>query len=161
MRFWIDTEFNGFEGDLISLALVAESGEMFYIVRNALDTMEVDPWVQENVIPHLGKNPEGFNIEWSDDITSKHILERYLKQFDGEIEIISDWPEDVAHFCKFMITGPGYMINTVNRMTFAIDRTLDVESEVPHNALYDAMANMEATLTREIENNRITWSENE
>ena len=159
MRLWIDTEFNGFEGELISLALVAESGDMFYIVRKAVDDMVITPWVLENVVPHLSKNPEGFDIQWSDDTTSKWVLERYLAQFNhGGIEIIADWPEDIAHFCHFMITGPGYMINTLNRMTFTIDRTIDGESEVPHNALYDAIANMEQTLSKEIESNRNTWS---
>lgn len=162
MRFWIDTEFNGFEGELISLALIAESGDIFYIVRKAVDEMEIVPWVMENVIPHLKKNPLGYEIVWSDDMTAKSILERYLSQFDGdEIEIIADWPEDIAHLCRFMITGPGYMIDSVDRITFTIDRTLDGESEVPHNALYDAIGNMQLTLSREIENAQRFWRDDE
>lgn len=150
MRLWIDTEFNGFEGELISIALVAESGDTFYIVRKAVEDMDIVPWVQENVIPHLLKNPLGFDLQMSDDTTAKHILEGYLKRCGDDIEIISDWPEDIAHLCQFMITGPGYMIDTVNKIKFTIDRTLDVESEVPHNALYDAIANMDETLNREM-----------
>jgi hypothetical protein len=42
-----------------------------------------------------------------------------------------------------MITGAGTMINTPNVMTFTIDRRLNGLSEVPHNALYDAIGNLQ------------------
>jgi hypothetical protein len=54
MRIWIDTEFNEFKGDLISMALVAEDGREWYQV-----TYCVYPgaWVAQHVMPILNKEP--------------------------------------------------------------------------------------------------------
>ena len=53
-KIYIDTEFNEFKGDLISLALVAETGEEFYEV---LECKNPGPWVAEHVMPILEKDP--------------------------------------------------------------------------------------------------------
>ena len=45
-----------------------------------------------------------------------------------------------------MIVGPGYMIDTPMIMSFVVDRSLETESLVPHNAYYDALANRNAWL---------------
>lgn len=51
MNLYIDCEFNGFGGQLISMALVAEDGTEFYEVVPLLE--EVTPWVAEHVMPVL------------------------------------------------------------------------------------------------------------
>lgn len=58
--FYLDTEFTALRQDarLISLALVAESGEAFYAELAGLDLARSEPWIRENVLPHcrwLGK----------------------------------------------------------------------------------------------------------
>jgi hypothetical protein len=50
MKIFLDTEFNGFQGDLISIGMVAEDGCIFYGVRNETQAMDIDPWVQENAL---------------------------------------------------------------------------------------------------------------
>ena len=144
MKIFLDTEFNGFGGDLISIGMVAEDGNMFYAVRNDICNMALDEWVLINVVPFLSNHPmlpEDDSIEWENDYIIKARLQDYLNTYD-DIEIIVDWPEDVQHLCKFMITGPGYMITTPKSMQFTIDRSIESVSEVPHNALYDAIANL-------------------
>ena len=56
MRYFLDTEFNGFGGALISLALVpeAEGAPPFYA---ALDCPEPTEWVAAHVLPVLGIAP--------------------------------------------------------------------------------------------------------
>jgi len=125
MKIFLDTEFNEFKGDLISLALVTEDGEEFYEV---LECPNPGPWVKENVLPILYKLPIAFS-----DFQTR--LQGFLMQFN-EVHIIADWPEDIKHFCESLITSPGNRLNTPP-LTMSVFR-FDATSELPHNALADA-----------------------
>ena len=128
MIFFIDTEFNSFKGELISMALVGEDGCEFYGVLNCANP---DPWVAQHVMPVLGKPPMM-------KVDMQRQLEYFLSAY-ASIHIIADWPEDIMHFCDFLITGPGQRINTP-ALSMEIRRDLDAVSAVPHNALEDAKA---------------------
>ncbi|MDX1532783.1 MAG: hypothetical protein R3230_01095 [Nitrosopumilaceae archaeon] len=149
MRVWIDTEFNGFQGDLISIGLIAEDGQYLYCVRHETQNMDIDPWVEEHVMPNLDKTLYNGGALWKDDFTIQYQLQKFLNSYDG-VEIIVDWPEDIKHLCDLMITGPGLMINTPP-MTFTLDRSIDGNSRIPHNAIFDALSNMEFCINREID----------
>jgi len=132
MKIWIDTEFNGHGGELISMALVAENGKEWYGVRD--HDYPIDPWVREHVIPFLGQDPDA-------DSTLHESLNQYLHGFDS-VHIIADWPADIAHFCRFLECKPGCRIGPLN-MTFEINSDLPdtaAFSAIPHNALEDARA---------------------
>ena len=126
MRLWIDCEFNSYKGQLMSLALVGE-GVQFYAVLPLPD--EIDPWVMKNVVPILGAKPAPIDEAQAE-------LETFLSAFDS-VHIVADWPEDIAHFCDFLITGPGQRIDTPP-LTMEVVR-IDAPSVVPHNALWDAI----------------------
>jgi hypothetical protein len=126
MKLWIDTEFNEFRGELISMALVDEFGVFFYEV---LPCENPGPWVAEHVMPILEKKPIRM------DQFQAH-LQSFLSQYNG-VHLIADWPEDIKHFCDALITGPGMRINTPP-LTMEIRRDLDCVSHLPHNALADA-----------------------
>jgi hypothetical protein len=128
MRIWIDTEFNEFKGDLISMALVAEDGREWYGVTYCDNPGE---WVAVNVMPILGQAPQSIEALQSS-------AARFLAQFDS-VHLVADWPEDIAHFCNFLITGPGYRLDTP-LLSMEIRRDLDAVSACPHNALEDARA---------------------
>lgn len=129
MRLFIDGEWNGFGGELISMALVAEDGREFY-AEFGCDNPE--PWVAENVIPKLSDG-HGFMRE---SIESAQVrLSLFLAQFDA-VHIVADWPEDIERFCRLLITGPGTRIDTPP-LTMEVVR-VDAPSENPHNALADA-----------------------
>lgn len=133
MNIWIDCEFNDFQGELISMALVDERGNEFY---EALWCAEPSKWVANHVMPVLGICP----------VSKQKFQERlaaYLAKYPA-IHIIADWPEDIAHFCESLITGPGYRLNTPP-LTMEILR-VDSVSELPHNALADARAFRKACL---------------
>src|SRR3546814_5579366 len=62
MRYFLDTEYNGFGGELISLALVPEHGDQEYYAVLPLPD-EIHPWVERNVVPYLGSVPPGHHAE--------------------------------------------------------------------------------------------------
>jgi hypothetical protein len=140
MRYFLDTEFNGFGGALISLALVPEFGdEEFYVSLPLPD--EIHPWVEQHVIPYLRFVPPALDYELSREHAAHH-LEVYLAS-DPDPVIVADWPDDLAHFCQILLTGPGEMIalnglrlELINGVGFSSA----VNSKVPHNALHDARA---------------------
>jgi hypothetical protein len=128
MNIYIDCEFNDFQGALISMALVAQDGREFYGVLLCADP---SPWVKEHVMSVLVELPIAYEHFQED-------LAEYLAQFE-RVNIIADWPEDIAHFCQALITGPGYRMSTPP-LTMEVRRDLDAVSKLPHNALEDARA---------------------
>ena len=150
MRIWIDTEFNGFNGEILSIALVAEDGDYLYEVFPRI-LEPVVPWVEQNVMPQIRQLPSGDELSiLTPKITIKHKISNFLMKYK-DIEIIADWPEDVKHLCDLLIVGPGLAVETPRKIKFTICRDLDTISSVPHHAYYDALANMESTISKEYE----------
>ena len=140
MRYFLDTEYNGIGGDLLSLALVPDDGEEIYLTI-ATDQPIVE-WVEKHVTPYLDSVPEQLSCPRLSRKDAAHALERYLRH-DEEAVIHADWPEDVAQFCNLMITGEGDMIE-LRHLTFRLlpmsNFSTAANSKVPHNALHDARA---------------------
>lgn len=141
MRYFLDTEFNGFGGALISVALVPEDGDQELYVSLPLPEA-IEPWVEQHVIPYLRLVPEGIDHEL-DRVEAADMVAAYLAG-DPDPVIIADWPEDLAHFCALLVTGPGQMtgvdfglrLELINAAGFSAA----ANSRVPHNALHDARA---------------------
>lgn len=125
---FLDCEFNSYKGELISMALVSANGHEWYEVIPCEDI--IDHWVADHVMPVLGKEPLKDKAELSKS------LALFLSQFD-QVNIIADWPEDIAYLCNAIVTGPGERIDTP-ALSFQIIR-IDAPSRVPHNALSDAI----------------------
>lgn len=140
MRYFLDTEYDGFGGPLISLALVPEDGsEEFYVV---LDHQPTDPWVIANVVPYLDHVPEGHRAPHLVRADASHALAQWLAH-DEAAEVVADWPEDLAHFANLLVTGPGRMHALgplVLRFVPLAGFSTAANSAVPHNALHDARA---------------------
>jgi hypothetical protein len=140
VRYFLDTEYNGIGGELLSLALVPDEGEELYLtLRNSAPLLE---WVERHVLPYLDSVPEQLSCPRLTRKDAAHALERYLRH-DEEPLIFADWPEDVAQFCNLMITGPGDMIDVRHVIFRVIPMTnfsTAANSRVPHNALHDARA---------------------
>jgi hypothetical protein len=134
MRYFLDVEFNGFGGQLISLALVPEDpgAASFY---EALACVEPTSWVTDHVLPVLQKLP----VARSEMIAK---LASYLRA-DPQPVVIADWPEDIAHMALLMITGPGWRLPSPRLIFELLDLPLfdsTALSSVPHNACHDAAA---------------------
>lgn len=148
MRYFLDTEFNGFGGELISLALVREDLESLYIVYDK-PMAPIEPWVAENVIPILYASIcptyQGKPVYIYDGIgqaTGASIIAAFLSTDENPV-IITDWPDDVKYMCEAIITGPGVMA-AINQLSFKIVRCYayptEVADAVQHNAWWDAVA---------------------
>jgi len=140
MRYFLDTEYNGVGGALLSLALVPDNGDELYLTFETPDLL-VD-WVERHVAPYLDSVPEQLSCPRLSRKDGAHALERYLRH-DEEPLIVADWPEDIAQFCNLMITGPGDMVE-VRHVAFRLiplsNFSTAANSKVPHNALHDARA---------------------
>lgn len=140
MRYFLDTEFNGSGGELISLALVPEYDDQEFYTSLPLPE-KIHSWVEMNVIPYLRHVPPGIDNEMS-RAEAAACIARYLEG-DPNPVIIADWPEDIALLCMLLLTGPGDMA-PVGRMRFELIPTpgfsTSANSRVPHNALHDARA---------------------
>lgn len=140
MKYYLDCEFDGWMGPLISMALVSESGAEFYWAINANEGWVKDEWVKANVLPLL--ECDGATRTQVNDLSGG--LERFLaRTSDGTAHIIVDWPDDVAYFCRAMIVGAGQRIDTPPLM-FEVNREDAYPTSLPgavqHNALWDARA---------------------
>lgn len=141
MKLFLDTEFNGWGGDLISMALVPAMGEPFYCVLD-YSAMPVVPWVRDNVLPVLFTGVYAEDAVAVSPSTFQSRLAAFLRrpEYRGGVEIIADWPDDVKHFCAALITGPGVCLSTPELRFTIADDLPKVESVHPHNALADAKA---------------------
>ena len=131
-RIFMDCEFNGFGGKLMSLALVPENASKRYFYRELEMNDQLEPWVRENVVPHMTMVPcsrSQFQQE----------LARYLWEI-GDCTIIADWPDDIRHFCESLMTGPGMCLTLFHKIGFYLDFGIKYESAIPHHALFDAAA---------------------
>lgn len=141
MRYFLDTEFNGYGGELISLGLVPEHGDQeFYVLLPLPETLH--PWVQRHVVPYLGAVPPGLDCGTKSRLEAAAELAGYLSQDDDPV-IIADWPDDIAYFCSLIVTGAGEMAPTGSlRFEFVSSPGFSTAaiSKVPHNALHDARA---------------------
>ncbi len=161
-KLFFDTEFTGLHQNttIISIGLVAETGQTFYAEFTDYDKTQINGWIQENVINKLvlteldnAAYPEEWRIN-ADKETVKEALEQWLKQFD-QVEIWSDClAYDWMLFCQIF----GHAFNVpknvfyipfdictvfkvkgidpdINREQFSgfIDQTMS-----KHNALHDA-----------------------
>lgn len=137
MLYFLDTEFNGFGGDLISLALVSEMGKELYIATPCAEPAE---WVKENVIPII--ECEGARPHYAQPDQFGRIVARFLAG-DRAAVIVADWPDDIRYLCQTFITGPGEMV-AIPQLQFQMLRVDSYPTELPgavqHNALWDARA---------------------
>jgi hypothetical protein len=138
LRYFLDTEYNGWGGALLSLALVPDDGEELYLTLDWDGALE--PWVERNVIPYLDTVPDGLVSPRLNRVDAARAVAHYLAG-DSEPIIVADWPEDIAQFSMLLLTGPGTMVE-VPPLSFQFVElsgfSTAANSKVPHNALHDA-----------------------
>lgn len=152
-RYYLDTEFNSFGGSLISLGIVRhdDPDDNLYLVVPMQDiermTFEegMDPWIVENILPHLYDGPKMTNIRVCSVHQWPQLLGEFIYRGDGPPQIFVDWPSDAMDFAKLLMTGPGRAVTMENQTHITILRHIDVyptslDGAVQHNAIWDAMA---------------------
>ena len=131
MRLFLDTEFNEFGGELISMALVAEDGSEWYEVLPLPE--KPGAWVAEHVLPLLDRLP----VDGGEFCQG---LWNFIRQFPN-CQIFADWPADFEHLSNHLAR-----IGKENAWCIPIEcemhliLTPDLKPGRPHNALSDARA---------------------
>jgi hypothetical protein len=151
---YIDFEFNGAGGKLISFSILRNDGDSMYLIFKDQGLLEfddndqlvkvsdeVDPWVKANVIPILFDCPVKPIVCTMQ--RARELLEGFLS-VHWSPHIIADYPADLAYFCEqLLITGPGTCINvqhmTLEWMRYDVYPTL-LPGAVQHNAWWDTQA---------------------
>lgn len=141
MRYFLDCEYNGFGGALLSLALVpGDGGEELYLTFACADP--ADPWVERHVMPFMRNVPDALDLPLMGREQGAQAVAMYLAH-DNEPEIVADWPTDIELLCGLLTFAPGRMV-AVPELCFRLvqlGRFSPAEnSAVPHNALHDARA---------------------
>lgn len=143
LKVFVDTEFTDFANPrLISLGMVAESGEQFY-AEVPYSESECSNFVRETIIPLLGRVPDSRCN--ADELQSKIInWLNFVRNQDEEVEICVDYQTDwdllvealegrVPPWCRMRRVARN--INELLRYEF------HKKNQLPeHHALYDAMA---------------------
>jgi hypothetical protein len=149
-KFYIDCEFNGHGGALISMAVISETGGGLYLCVPE-PPPDLDPWVAENVWPLVHERlPIGRTVAFLNDWGS--LIRAFMKPV-GHPVIIADSPVDIGRFCTVLSTGPdgGWASADYPGMTFEVRNVdcypTDLPGAVQHNAYWDAMA-LRAILAR-------------
>lgn len=141
--FYIDCEFDGHNGPLLSMAIVQGCGRgLHYRVSDAPPVS--DPWVAENVIPIMGRH--GATINYRGALNK---LGRVLREFIGLCQsptIIADSPVDIGRFCQALSTDAdgGWASAEYPLIRFEVHNVdcwpNDLVGGVQHNAWWDAVA---------------------
>ena len=139
-RFYIDCEFDGHNGPLLSIAIVGEDGRSIHIEA---DVKASDPWVVANVVPLMDQHDAA-------DCTRvrPNDVGGMIRWFLGDCNptIIADSPVDIGRFCQALSTADDGAWASVNYplMTFEVHNIdcypTDLPGAVQHNAWWDAMA---------------------
>lgn len=148
-RFYIDCEFDGHDGPLLSIAMVREDGDSIHI---QVDVAAMDLWVIRNVIPLMDchRAPKAAKVYLNE-------VGDLIRAFIGETErptIIADSPVDIGRFCRALSTGSdgGWASADYPAMSFEVHNVdcypTDLAGAVQHNAWWDAMALRQALTTR-------------
>jgi hypothetical protein len=142
MRIFVDCEFNGFGGDLISMALVPEDESIapwYEVIQPPEGNRCVfDRWVWDNVISVVGKRAIP-----RDDFRAEFL--RYIQRFDNPT-ICADWYTDLVHFFS-MFAGQNHTESVGFACRTELKLIEEYDSEIPHNALSDAIAIRKAWLS--------------
>lgn len=142
MRYYLDTEFDGHGGALLSLALVREDDLSIHIRTTARAT---DPWVIANVEPLMREHDADMMISNA----APNAVGRMVREFianDVAPVIVADSPVDIGRFCAALSTGEdgGWASADYPRIVFEVHNVdcypTTLADAVQHNAWWDAMA---------------------
>jgi hypothetical protein len=143
MRIFLDTEFTRFgDGRLISLGLVAQSGEEFYAELPTTGAGCSD-FVRETVLPLLGREPHS---RCTDDYELGLRLRAWLSMVKTRepLQVCFDFQQDWDLFSGVLGTVPAFCLPRLLDSAEIIDRLhhgyFRMTGQPEHHALHDARA---------------------
>jgi len=144
MNVFLDTEFTDlFDPVLISIGMVADSGEEFY-AELPFPESRCTAFVREAVLPLLGKIPNAACSHFELRVKILTWLE-IIRRTDEEVFICADYQTDIDLFCDALdYRAPGWLSGALIGADVSEMLLNDyfTKSGLPrHHALYDAQAN--------------------
>jgi hypothetical protein len=144
MRYFLDCEFNGHGGELISMALLSEYYDCHDLYMVFPEPKVVEPWVHANVMPILLSVPPFIKpIVVANKVSAAGFIRDLLRK-DWSPVVVVDWPADIRYFCDVLEIAPGQMISTGPVLKFELHRVdaypTKVRDAIQHNAWWDACA---------------------
>lgn len=142
-RFYIDCEFDGHGGPLLSFGIVSDHEDGMHVrVTDAPPTQ--DPWVAANVLPLINSHNAPIATNAAINAVGT-VLRNYIGHCVNPV-IIADSPVDIARFCQAISTGVdgGWASCGLPLIRFEVRNIdcypTDLPDAVQHNAWWDAMA---------------------
>ena len=138
MSIYVDTEFSTYRGDLISIALACTDGTEFYAVRQPQHYLaSCNDWVKDNILPIIAA---GTVAAEPDDVWRERLWE-YFKPRENHT-CYADWSEDLTH----LLMALQWPFETKRKFVWngRLIHTGDTNPKIPHHALSDAHALMQA-----------------
>lgn len=141
MRYFIDCEFDGHNGPLLSISMICEYKSMHIVTTNEAH----DPWVIANVVPHMHSHKADIALV----NVPENAVGRNLKDFiddDTCPVILADSPVDIARFCAAISTESNGKWSSCDYpyMAFEVHNVesypTKLDGAVQHNAWWDAKA---------------------
>lgn len=145
-ELFLDCEFTQLNQStkLISLALVAETGESFYVeLTDTYLVADCSDFVIQHVLPQLDLQRHGLSL-----IDAQASLREFLNRFNEPLEVCSDAPEwDWDFFCQLAYVEHEWPAHVANLPTNLIQLFRHLEAndigdvpipDLPHHALLDA-----------------------
>ena len=149
-RYFFDTEFNGFGGNLMSAAMARDETDALYLIdderiQSLVMNKIMDPWVEANVLPILYNTPPGIEPVHAPASEWGGLISEFIYRGDEVPQVFADWMTDIADLMNLFITGPGTGVPMTHQTHMVCLRHLDVyptslPGAVQHNAAWDALA---------------------
>ena len=142
-RFYVDCEFDGHAGVLLSIAVVHQNGGSLYVRTTE---KACDPWVIANVMPYMEGNLPPVTLACVSVDRVGHELRSFVRGRSLNPIIVADSPVDIARFCQAVATGDdgGYYPFFAESMSCEVHDVdcypTTLPGAVQHNAWWDAMA---------------------
>lgn len=148
MRYYLDTEFDGHNGELLSLALVPDApGDSLHLRTTERAT---EPWVAQNVEPMMERHTANVSAEVPLNEVGMSIMSFFSLMRDSAPVIVADSVVDIWRFCRALSTGMDGEWSSVDYplLRFEVHDVAAYPTTLPgavqHNAWWDAMALREA-----------------
>lgn len=145
-RLYLDVEFNGHAGALLSLAIADPGGVHWYGVLEQPVAFPFNDWVRDNVVPVLHKM--GSRLFDTREALRQDLI-GYLRWRQGST-IVADSSIDIRHLMS-LFEGDTYAESWQDarfKLDLIVTPTGEPKPAIPHNALSDAVALMAWDLAR-------------
>ncbi len=135
-KFYVDFEFDGHGGPIISVALVGEYDSYYVITGHE----SADPWVKDNVMPFL-ESHQAAAVGCIEENFLGDAIRSFLNGY-SEFTIVADSPVDIWRFCEIISTDSygNWKSTDFDRITFEVVNVEYPTIGIKHNAYWDAFS---------------------